>query len=149
MQNLYDVQTALLALVKEQTRTIDFTPALTAPDTWEELQRAKIGSFVVYAGACDNTLYGVPFGNMQFRAWHDSVHLALNADFTMGTDAQRKGEWHVAREQCRIAEKTGTALAHWLWADLRAQEAYFLAHGAFPENQIECVVDYYNATFNR
>lgn len=142
MQALHDVQAALVALVAEQTKGMDCTVSMHAPDTWEELQRAKTAGLVVYAGASDQTMYGVPYGNRQFRAWHDSVHLAWNADFTMGSDAQRRGEWQGAREQCRMAEKTGTRLAHWLWADLRAQEASWLAHGVFPDDQVTCVRDF-------
>ena len=54
-----------------------------APDSFASLKGASTSGLVVYSGGSDNTIYGDPRVNWAFRAWHDKLHLDLNAPFTL------------------------------------------------------------------
>lgn len=83
-----------------------------------------------------NTIYSRPEVNFAFRAWHDSLHLALNAEF----DAE--GELLVARaheQAVREAIKAGhlteldcCALFFEVWGQFRYAEEHA---GQFPADQ--------------
>ena len=103
-----------------------------APDTFEKLKR-NIGQLVIWSGASDNTIYGDPAINQAFRAWHDSLHIKLNADFT------QEGETRVALEQARII---GGSYAEIILAEVVGQGLYFNKYGEFPKNQIEFIKSY-------
>src|SRR6266404_5349587 len=53
-----------------------------APSSLESLKEQSLGSLVVWSGASEGTIYGDAKVNHAFRAWHDSLHLKLNATFT-------------------------------------------------------------------
>jgi hypothetical protein len=110
-----------------------FTPAIIAPDTFESLARASVGGLVVYSGASDSTIYGDAKVNWAFRAWHDSLHLKLGADFTL------IGELRVGLEQARIL---GGSYGDIVMAEVKGQIDYYNLHGSFPLNQIEFVLSY-------
>jgi hypothetical protein len=103
-----------------------------APDTFETLSR-NIGGLVVWDGGSDNTIYGDAKVNWAFRAWHDSLHLKLNADFSL------EGETRVALEQARIL---GGYHAEIVLAEVIGQAEYFAKHGEFPTNQVEFIKSY-------
>ena len=51
------------------------------------------GILTVNANFCDHTIYGSAWTNLQFRAWHDSAHIACDSDFS------RTGETAAMRYQ--------------------------------------------------
>ena len=69
-----------------------------APSTWEALRNwadytkynSDLDKLPVFDKGCDRTIYSRPQVNHAFRAWHDSLHLSLNAGF------DRAGESAVA-----------------------------------------------------
>lgn len=104
-----------------------------APNTYADL-RANTGSLVVFAGASDSTIYGDPYVNWCFRAFHDYLHISMNAEFSL------EGEILVAREHARLIGSDG--LGDILMAEVKGQVEYFAKHGAFPVNQYEFIAGY-------
>lgn len=103
-----------------------------APDTFETLNR-NVGKLVVWCGGSDNTIYGDARVNWAFRAWHDSLHLKMQAGFDL------EGETRVAYEQARII---GGKYAEILLAEIIGQAEYFKKFGQFPENQVQFIKEY-------
>ena len=66
-----------------------------------------------------------------FRAWHDSHHILLGAEFDLA------GELRVALYAC--AQIVGKLERATLWAELWGQVCYYEAHGEFPEDQCSFV----------
>jgi hypothetical protein len=110
-----------------------FTAKPIAPDTFETLAGAKTYGLVVYDGGSTDTIYGDPSVNHAFRAWHDSLHLKLGADFTL------IGELRVGLEQARIL---GGSYGDIVMAEVKGQIDYYNLHGCFPLNQLEFVLSY-------
>ena len=91
-----------------------------------------VRSLPVWDGGCDLTIYSTPEGNHAFRAWHDSLHIA------MGMNLSRAGERAVALAHVRLARMHGCSelACAALWADTWGQFLYGEAHkGAFVEDQ--------------
>jgi hypothetical protein len=105
-----------------------------APDSFEKLKANSTASLVVWSGASDKTIYGDSSVNHAFRAWHDSLHLKLNADFSS------TGERLVALEQARLI--SGDSLGMVLMAEIVGQLEYFQVHGSFPVDQVEFIKQY-------
>lgn len=108
------------------TKGIRFSVSDHAPNTFESLKRLDSG-LVVWAGASESTVWGLARHNWLFRAWHDSLHCKLNAEFTI------EGETRVALEQARYASDF---MARVLLAEVIAQKRYFDSHGCFPIDQL-------------
>ena len=101
-----------------------------APDTFAGIMQSP---GIIWAGASDGTIYGDAKVNHAFRAWHDSHHIRLGADFTLA------GETRVCEAQ--IAE------LHRLWprhplvwdrlirVEVIGQVTYNATHGHFPIDQ--------------
>lgn len=113
------------AILKHAPR---FTVSDKAPDTLESLTRQNSSGLVVWAGASDLTIYGDRLVNFAFRAWHDSLHLKLNAEFN------ELGETMVCMEQARILRND--AQGKIITIEIVEQLNYFKKHGCFPVNQI-------------
>lgn len=116
---------------------VGFTAREDAPGTFHDLlqthQTRPYGDkFPVYAGGSDQTIYDSPEANYAFRAWHDMLHIELNAPFS------RLGEM-----ACTIAQCTEPSLTdderRILWVDIMGQFEYEQQHGHFPINQREFV----------
>jgi hypothetical protein len=105
----------------------------SAPYSFETL-RANVGGLVVWAGASDNTIYGDRAVNWAFRAWHDSLHLKLGADFS------ETGERLVALEQARLIGSD--TMGHILMAEIVGQMEYFNKFGHFPVDQAAFMTNY-------
>lgn len=107
-----------------------------APDTFGKLvSQASSGSrLVVWSGGSDQTIYGDSKVNYAFRAWHDQLHLKLNAPFTL------EGETIVATEQCRLI--SSTQMAQLIMAEVIGQVEHVLKTGEFPVNQIDFIRNY-------
>jgi hypothetical protein len=105
-----------------------------APSTYEAILSTKTSRLVVWSGGSDKTIYGAASVNHAFRAWHDSLHIQLGAEFTLD------GEIRVAREQARLigSDKLGDILI----AEVKGQAEYFAKHGEFPVDQVKFIVDY-------
>lgn len=105
----------------------------TAPSTFSDLFK-PCPKLVVWAGASENTIYGDARVNWTFRAWYDSLHIKLGADFSL------EGEIRVAIEQCRLIDSD--FLAQLILAEVIGQAEYFFTHNSFPENQREFILSY-------
>lgn len=105
-----------------------------APDSFEKLIANKTAGLVVWAGASDSTIYGDAKVNHAFRAWHDSLHLKLNAPFTLA------GETLVALEQARLigSDTYGKIIL----GEVVGQAEYHTKHGKFPVDQMEFMINY-------
>jgi hypothetical protein len=108
-----------------------------APDTFETLKSNVVSILTVWSGASDKTIYGDAAVNHAFRAWHDSLHLKLNAPFTL------EGEILVAKFQANALKND--ALGAIIMAEVQGQAEYFAKHGTFPENQVEFIQSYLKA----
>ncbi len=111
-----------------------FTASDIAPSNFQALKSQGVASLIVWSGASDNTIYGDASVNHAMRAWHDSLHLSLNADFTL------QGELRVALEQARLVKND--ALAEIIIAEVYGQALFFDKHGEFPVNQVEFIINY-------
>lgn len=91
----------------------------------------------------DHTIFGAPSTNWRFRAWHDSQHIAANADFSPA------GERVAANRQMdQIAFLNGPTLQdkrRWVAlvdAEVNGQGEYYAEHGVFPDDQRAFVTQY-------
>lgn len=105
-----------------------------APHSYETLKLASVSGLVVWAGASEGTIYGCPTVNHAFRAWHDSLHLKLNAPFTL------EGEARVAREQARILG--GDVHGAVILGEIVGQAEHFAKFGEFPTDQMAFMLQY-------
>ena len=105
-----------------------------APNTFKELASNTVSGLVVWSGASDKTVYGDPMVNWAMRAWHDSIHLKINAEFNS------EGEKRVGLEQARLigSDRLGLILV----AEVIGQVEYFDKYGSFPIDQVQFVSNY-------
>lgn len=119
-------------------RIIQLAPKHTASDnapySYETLRSASTSSLVVWSGASDKTIYGDASVNWAFRAWHDSLHLKLNAEFN------ESGERRVAFEQARLIG--GGTFGTILVGEIVGQAEYLNKYGQFPVDQVEFMRNY-------
>lgn len=109
------------------------------PTSWDELRAVRdVSPLPINPQSAEGSIYSSVAVNLAFRAWHDSLHLALNAGF------DHAGEHAVALEhqnQARRAEGLSGEDLRALWADtwltFRHQERY----GYFPANPRTFVAD--------
>jgi hypothetical protein len=87
--------------------------------------------FPVYSGHNDKTIYLNPHINLLARAWHDLVHIDLQAEFNL------QGDINCAVTQCMqlLRYADAPAEAKMLWYDVAGQAFYFDKHGEFPQDQ--------------
>lgn len=113
------------------TTLLDQTHAI---GPWRDDQGMLVGTRIpVWSGASNRTIWSSPESNWTFRAWHDSHHILLGAEF------DRAGELRVARHACALIHgKPERAI---LWAELQGQQDYFARYSAYPENQRAFVRD--------
>lgn len=111
-----------------------FNVADCAPDTFDSLRHGNVAPLTVWSGASDVTVYGDCKVNFAFRAWHDELHLKLNAPFTL------EGETRVALEQARLLGSDN--LAAIILAEVVGQAEHFAKYGEFPVNQIDFILKY-------
>lgn len=120
-------------IITAKANELTYTVRDNAPSTFEELMQYGL---IIWSGASDNTIYADPKVNHMFRAWHDSLHIKLNAPFTL------QGEIYVATEQAR--QVGSDILAEIILAEVKGQAEYFDKHGEFPVNQISFIKQYLN-----
>lgn len=115
-----------------------------APDSFAKLLTAyekarRCGApLPVYAGDCELSIYGSPEVNHAFRAWHDSMHVELGAEF------DDVGEHTIAVKGYHrlIAEGVSREDASAVFADVWGQYEYEQRHGVFPHDQAAFVAAY-------
>lgn len=109
-----------------------FSVAEKAPSTFGELQLAT--GITVWGGGSAKTIYGDPYVNWAFRAWHDTEHRAGNHPFTL------EGERAVVERQiCTLYCAYPRAPALWatiLRAEVVGQAEHFALTGKFPCDQV-------------
>lgn len=122
---------------REAARRLSVVPYVVrdiVPDTLAKVFQAysETGRLVVWAGASDKTVFGCPALNWAFRAWHDSVHMAVMGEFT------RQGETLVALEQIVQARRVldSPDADKTLWQEVIGQLDYLDKWGHFPEDQV-------------
>jgi hypothetical protein len=101
------------------------------------------GILTVNTDFSDRTIFGTPYTNFQFRAWHDSAHIATNSDFS------RDGELRAMRAQiAQVWALTGpsdTDKHRWaciIDAEVSGQLDAFLQTGEFVDDQRSFCVEY-------
>lgn len=105
-----------------------------APNSFIDLKVNSLETLVVWSGASDQTIYGDAKVNWAFRAWHDALHLELNAPFTF------EGEKLVALEQARLIGSD--QLGNILMAEIVGQTEFYNKYGYFPVDQVKFIQDY-------
>lgn len=113
-----------------------------APNDWQSLKewQAKnvlgLHSFPVFAGSSETAIYSQN-GNYLFRAWHDSLHLKHNFNFS------RYGELSTASEHIKMLQDINAPEAVLLavQADTIGQYFYTEITGGFIDNQKYFVQD--------
>ena len=96
---------------------------------------------------CENTIFGDPSVNVQFRAWHDLCHIELDADFSPEGE-RAAAALQIAQVYAVYGNNADTrTYAAIIDAEVNGQLAYYLETGAFPENQYEFVCDYLRSKY--
>lgn len=110
------------------------------PSNWQELRatlaRPALAPLPVNPFGAEGSIYSTVAANIAFRAWHDTLHLTLDADFGSA------GEYVVALEHRRVARAAGLPESdiRALWADTWQTFCYAARHnGHFPTNPREFV----------
>jgi len=109
-----------------------------APNDFETLKEwhKRDGYITVWSGASEDTIFGEPFFNHAFRAWHDAVHLSHNLPFTLEGE---KAAAEVQVAQLRANFMPGTVLDRWceiIRCEVGGQAEHFATTGEFPADQI-------------
>ena len=109
-----------------------FEVSLRAPDTWQALQESK--SIVISPYGSETAVFPLHV-NLAFRAWHDSIHLKVCADFSLA------GESKACEAQIEDLYKatTNRALRRFgskiLECEIVLQAEYFFKTGMFVADQ--------------
>lgn len=101
------------------------------PASWEELQASRHEPVMpINPQSAENSIYSDTPTNIAFRAWHDKLHLDLNAGF------DHDGELKVAQEHLRQAQAAGLSeeAQRALWADTWETFKHHEDTGDFPSN---------------
>ena len=101
------------------------------------------GILTVNTDFSDRTIFGTPYTNFQFRAWHDSAHIATDSDFS------REGELRAMRYQIaqvwKLHGPSDTDKHRWsciIDAEVSGQLDAFLQTGEFVDDQRAFCVEY-------
>ncbi len=113
-----------------------------SPTTFEAVkkQAEPYGIYHVFNGGSTDTMFSERKYQYAYRAWHDSIHMAHELDFS------KESELLVARLQEKIALKHGINPrdAKILRLDLETHIYYYYAKGEHPVKQIELITDCLN-----
>lgn len=88
---------------------------------------------------CEDNIFGSKEDNINFRIWHDFIHIKYNLDFTL------EGE-----EACSIIQQHELPVG-WdferklIKIEIEEQTKYRLLSGEFPQNQRQFTIDYLRA----
>lgn len=134
------MKTALVVSALMQEARMEAAPCADAPQTWEALKEWRTANptsrrVPVFEGGCYRSVYPSPSDNFTFRAWHDLLHLRLDADFSPGGEAL---VFFASLIEVSIAlpiVSRGTDVLWTLWGDHIGQGLYHGVHGQFPTDQ--------------
>jgi len=104
-----------------------------APQTCEDIAKSfASGRFTVWSGGSDLTVWGSPFVNWCFRAWHDWCHLHVGCSLT------EDGEAAAMRMQQAMAVAVGRGGKDLLLleCEVMGQAAHLAKWGVFPTDQL-------------
>ncbi len=131
-----------------------YVPTDDGPDDYATLCAAYGRSVVtkeplpVYSGASATSIYTTisrPETNLQFRYWHDVIHVRLGADFTFASERKVSAD-HL----CEAARAGLSMLAlRLLDADTFGQLCFGREHGGFVADQSRWAVDYVEHGYDR
>jgi hypothetical protein len=110
-----------------------------SPTTFETVkaQADNYHIFHVFNGGSTDTIFSDRKYQYAYRAWHDSLHMTMNWDFS------KESELKVAKLQEKVALAWGIDArdAKMLRLDLEAHIEYYYAKGEHPDKQIELISD--------
>lgn len=110
-----------------------------SPVTYEAVrtQAERYGIYWVFGGGSDDTIFSCKEVQLAYRAWHDSIHLRHELDFS------KESELAVAKLQEIYALRAGMPErdAMLLRLDLEAHIEYHYAKGEHPVRQLELIAD--------
>lgn len=110
-----------------------------SPTTFEAVKKQAnaYGIYHVFNGGSTDTIFSERKYQYAYRAWHDSLHLAMGWDFS------HESELKVAKLQETVAIAWGMDKqdAKMLRLDLEAHIEYVYAKGEHPVKQIELISD--------
>jgi hypothetical protein len=120
-----------------------YTLTSESMDSFEQMKRMfeESGLVTVNTDHSDGTIFGSASVNWAFRAWHDSCHLVLGADFT--PEGERRAA-ELQSEQLKRAYPLHPKLQYWLDLidiEVNGQLNYLLTTGNFPDNQLQFALD--------
>lgn len=124
---------------------IGFEESNNAPNTFKQLKehykniKNSGGTFKVYSGGCDTTIYTSLHANYAFRFWHDITHLTYDLGFSTNDEIE------TAKKQMEVLKKyiPADSLEFKLfYADTIGQTEYYADHKDFVKDQMAYVVDY-------
>lgn len=110
-----------------------------SPNTFEDVKaQAQTGTFIVFDGGSEDTIFSERKYQYAYRAWHDSIHLCNNIQF--GED----DELRVAKLQKEIALEAGISErdAAILRLDLELHIRHYYDFGCHPVRQTAMISDY-------
>ncbi len=113
-----------------------------APESYKELKETSLGLFLsipIATAGNDTAIYGA-IANVEFRFWHDVLHLENDVDFS------HAGELAIVNKHLEAAEKYGlNQLAKdILLIDTKGQVDYYYKHKRFVTNQETFIHTYLN-----
>lgn len=112
--------------------------SLESPTTYEAVkQQAESGVYHVFSGGSTDTIFSSRKVQYAYRAWHDSIHIENEIDFSMESELQ------VAKLQEEIALSNGVNPrdAMLLRYDLECHIKYYYAKGQHPDLQLDLIRD--------
>lgn len=121
----------LLQALRAQTKGLRYTISDNAPSTRIELGAEP--SLVVWSGASNQTIFKDPQTNYLFRAWHDTLHIRYNLDFTS------KDETILADISRAIIGGTLGDIFH---AEIYGQLKHLETFGVYPTNQAAFITNW-------
>lgn len=117
-----------------------------APSTLAGLREViKTGLLPVERSHCETSIYGVA-GNLVFRGWHDSIHLAFDLGMCLADEIEvALIGWEEIRDTVRRALPGLTNfnfVKRVYFADTVGQSIYYNDNGCFVADQTKFVLDY-------
>ena len=129
-----------------------FYPTLQAPNSYTDLKEwAEQNDYhalpmPVFSGGSEDTIYSTPDINYAFRAWHDSIHLEQELDFTTNNELAVASIHY--REVLKYGLENGYPLgecvtaARLIYADVAGQVMYYDKYGDFVKDQEQFVNEF-------